>query len=206
MRAAGKLAGHAQRRGIDLESSRACVPGLVTAGDGALVAMDVSVPLHQLPVREPGRMKLPIDIRGHHEAAERHRHAPRTQDPVSLVRDRLAVHLLAMAVPGPGHLGHVVERLRLRELLESGTERRERRVGIPEPAQVAEIRQPGLDAHARAGRHQQRVGPANQLGNPARGAARVVGNGCGPGDHWGLLWRSCTSCRWAGSPGEPATC
>lgn len=87
------------------------------------------------------------------------------------MRHGVAVQRQAVAVEAPGAAWVFMKSFRRGDVHEGGACGGEPRIGLPEASLAAEVRQAGIDAHSRAGGHDQRVGAGDQGGGPLDGRA-----------------------------------
>jgi len=109
-------------------------------------------------------LKLAIHIAGEDAEPIKHLGAPALQEFVAEMRHRLAVQRQAVAIEPPRTLGRRAKCRGRRDVVEVDLRVPQSRIGSPESVLAAKVRQPGVDAHARTGGNDQRVGLLDQTG------------------------------------------
>ena len=125
--------------------------------------VDGAVKLQDLPLGKSRFLKLAVHVGGRHEGIEMVAPYPVEQQSEPGVRDGGAVQVGAMPVKPPTKSGVLLEMLRVGGVHETDAEPLVQRIGSPETTVAAKVRKPGIDPHAGARRHHQRLGLAKHL-------------------------------------------
>lgn len=136
---------------------------LATRG-GALQVVDGAMAFVDRRFRKPGALELAIDIAGEYGKSLGFGLTPTPEQGKAGMRDGGAVQIQPMPVETPGTPDMAAKAVRVGNVLEIDTSRRQRRVSAPKSFTAPKVRLSRIHTHAGAGRDDQGVGLGNQFG------------------------------------------